>query len=148
MHSDFKDLLSTFNDHGVEYLVVGGHALAAHGLIRATKDLDVFVRPHPDNAPRVFRALAAFGAPLADLTVADLEQPGLIFQIGLPPVRVDVLTAIDAVRFDEAYAARVEAELGGVSVPVISRRHLIANKKSAGRKQDLADVEWLERNSP
>lgn len=148
MHSDFKDLLSTFNDHGVEYLVVGAHALAAHGLIRATKDLDVFVRPHPENARRVFQALTAFGAPLAGLSPADFEQPGMILQIGVPPVRVDILTAIDAVAFEDAFAGRIEANFGGVRVGVLSRRDLIANKRSAGRKQDLADVEWLEQNRP
>ncbi len=146
MHSDFSDLLSTFNAHGVEYLVVGGHALAAHGLIRATKDMDVLVRPSPQNAPRVFAALAAFGAPLQDLTEQDLGTPGLIFQIGVPPVRIDVITVIDGVEFEDAWRSRATARLGGVEVPVLSRHHLIVNKKKAGRKQDLADVEWLEKN--
>lgn len=146
MHSDFSDLLSTFNAHGVEYLVVGAHALAAHGLIRATKDLDVFVRPSADNAPRVFAALAAFGAPLHDLTERDLQTPGLIFQIGVPPVRIDVITVIDGVEFEDAWGSRATARLEGVEAPVLSRHHLIINKKAAGRTQDLADVEWLEKN--
>lgn len=145
MHSDFKDLLSTFNAHGVEYLVAGAHALAAHGLIRATKDLDVFVRASADNAPRVLRALAAFGAPLHDLSLADLAVPGVIFQIGVAPVLIDVLTNLDGVAFEEAWGERATATLGRLQVPVISRRHLIANKKRVGRLQDLADVEWLER---
>jgi hypothetical protein len=145
VHSDFNDLLSTFNAHGVEYLVVGAHALAAHGRIRATKDLDVLVRPSAENAPRVMRALAGFGAPLHDLTVGDLSAPGLIFQIGVPPVRVDVLTAIDGVEFEAAWRDRVAARFGDVPVPVLSRHHLVANKKQVGRLQDLADVEWLER---
>lgn len=146
MHSDFSDLLSTFNAHGVEYLVVGAHALAAHGLIRATKDLDVFVRPSAENAPRVFEALAAFGAPLQDLSEQDLQTPGLIFQIGVPPVRIDVITVIDGVGFEEAWRSRVTAQLAAVEVPVLSRQHLIANKTKTGRKQDLADVDWLEKN--
>ncbi|MCR9244951.1 MAG: nucleotidyltransferase [bacterium] len=146
MHSDFNDLLSTFNGHGVDYLVVGAHALAAHGLIRATKDLDVFVRPDDDNAPRVLRALAAFGAPLQDLSEQDLQTPGLIFQIGVPPVRIDVITAIDGVEFEDAWQSHVTAKFGDVEVPVLSRQHLITNKTKAGRKQDLADVEWLEKN--
>jgi hypothetical protein len=148
VNRDFSDLLSTFNDHGVEYLVVGAHALAAHGHVRATKDLDVWVRPSQENAPRVIRALAAFGAPLADLTTEDLSNPGLIFQIGLPPVRIDIITAIDGVGFDEAWPDRVEANLGGFQVHVLSRHHLIANKKAAGRLQDLADVERLEGKAP
>jgi hypothetical protein len=146
VHSDFSALLSTFNAHSVEYLVVGAHALAAHGLIRATKDLDVLVRPSAENAPRVFAALAAFGAPLQDLTVQDLQTPGLIFQIGVTPVRIDVITVIDGVEFEAAWRSRATARLGGVEVPVLSRHHLIVNKSKVGRKQDLADVEWLERN--
>ena len=144
MNSDFSDLLSTFTAHGVEYLVVGAQALAAHGHVRATKDLDVWVRPSRDNAPRVLRALASFGAPLHDLSEEDLAQPGLIFQIGVAPVRIDVITAIDGVEFADAWADRVEAKLAGISVPVLSRRQLIANKKASGRLQDLADVERLE----
>jgi len=144
VHSDFSDLLSAFNAFGVEYLVVGAHALAAHGRIRATKDMDVFVRPSVANAERVLQALADFGAPLHDLSVADLAVPGLIFQIGVPPIRIDVITVIDGVSFDEAWSDRATASLGGVAVAVLSRHHLIQNKKIAGRKQDLADVEWLE----
>jgi hypothetical protein len=146
VHSDFSDLLSTFNAFGVEYLVVGAHALAAHGRIRATKDLDVWVRPDAENAPRILRALAAFGAPLHGLTAADFAAPGLIFQIGVPPIRIDVITAIDGVQFDAAWAGRTTAHLGGIPVPVLSRQHLIANKKAVGRLQDLADVEWLEQS--
>jgi hypothetical protein len=144
VHSDFSDLLATFNAHAVEYLVVGAHALAAHGHVRATKDLDVWVRPSAANAPRVLRALAAFGAPLQDLSEQDLMTPGLIFQIGVPPVRIDVITAIDGVDFSAAWNDRVEAKLGGTPVPVLSRHHLIVNKKATGRLQDLADVERLE----
>ena len=88
MNRDFRDLLAEFNAQGVEYLVVGAHALAAHGHVRATKDLDVWVRPDAENAKRVVTALKAFGAPLHDLTEADLTTPGLIFQIGVPPVRL------------------------------------------------------------
>lgn len=125
--------------------MVGAHALAAHGRIRATKDMDVWVRPAAQNAPRVLRALAAFGAPLQDLTEADLLLPGLIFQIGVAPVRIDVITGIEGVDFDTAWGNRVIAHLGGVPVPVLSRQHLIA-KKASGRLQDLADVEWLEQH--
>jgi hypothetical protein len=103
VNPDFRDLLAEFNAHEVEYLVVGGHALAAHGHVRATKDLDVWVRPTADNAPRVLRALGTFGAPLQDLSEKDLTVPGLILQIGLPPVRIDVITAIDGVGFDLAW---------------------------------------------
>src|SRR5262245_26737223 len=145
MNRDFKDLLSAFSAQGVEYLVVGAHALAAHGHVRATKDLDVWVRPSAENSPRVIQALKAFGAPLHDLTSDDLSRPGLIFQIGVPPVRVDVITSIDGVDFAAAWPDRLLANLEGQQVPVLSRHHLIANKKAAGRLQDLADVEALDR---
>ena len=148
MSSDFSELLATFNAEAVEYLVVGAHALAAHGHVRATKDLDVWVRPSVENAPRVLRALVSFGAPLQDLSERDLATPGVIFQIGIAPVRIDVITAIDGVEFVAAWADRMHAKLGGVSVPVLSRHHLIANKKASGRLQDLADVERLEGMEP
>jgi hypothetical protein len=144
MNRDFRELLATFNEHGVECMVVGAHALAAYGVVRATKDLDVWVGASEDNAPKVLRALAAFGAPLHDLTVEDLVEPGLIFQIGVPPVRIDVITAIDGVEFVDAWPERFQTTYEGESVSVISLDNLIANKKAAGRLQDLADVEKLE----
>lgn len=144
MNPDFRDLLSAFNAQDVEYLVVGAHALAAHGHVRATKDLDVWVRPSAGNAKRVLAALNAFGAPLQDLREDDLAQPGLVFQIGVAPVRVDVITEIEGVEFENAWPDRLETILGGLRVPVLSRHHLIANKRAVGRLQDLADVEWLE----
>ncbi|MBK6899272.1 MAG: hypothetical protein IPH09_08400 [bacterium] len=146
MNRDLIDLLAEFNAQGVEFLIVGAHALAVHGHVRATKDLDVWIRADAANAPRVFDALVAFGAPLQDLTVRDLAEPGLIFQIGVPPLRVDVITAIDGVDFSAAWVDRVLVSLDGTPVPVISRRHLIENKKASGRLQDLADVERLEAN--
>jgi len=146
MSPDFRDLLAAFNGHGVEFLIVGAHALAAHGLVRATKDLDVWVRPSSDNAARVIAGLIDFGAPLHDLTVDDLSRPGLIFQIGVEPIRIDVITAIDGVAFDEAWAARVLARFADQDAAVLSRRHLLINKRAAGREQDLLDVKWLERN--
>jgi hypothetical protein len=144
MSPDFRDLLSEFNAHNVEFLVVGAYALAAHGLVRATKDLDVWVRPELANARRTLAALKAFGAPLHDLGVDDLSQPGLIFQIGVEPIRIDIITRIDGVDFDEAWPERVEATFADQRVNVLARRHLIQNKKAAGRDQDLLDVKWLE----
>lgn len=144
MNRDFSDLLAAFDAHGVEYLVVGAHALAAHGHVRATKDLDLWVRPNLENAAKVLAALAEFGAPLHDLAAEDLATPGTVFQIGVPPVRIDVITEIDGVRFDSAWPDRMEVALEGATIPVLSRHHLIANKKASGRLQDLADVERLE----
>src|SRR5947209_8399472 len=99
VNRDFRDLFAEFNDHGVEFIVVGAHALAVHGHIRATKDLDVWVRPEPENARRLLAALHAFGAPTTDLTVQDFSSPGVTFQIGVEPVRIDIITAIDGVDF-------------------------------------------------
>ncbi|MBI4703136.1 MAG: hypothetical protein HY744_18620 [Deltaproteobacteria bacterium] len=145
MNRDFVDLLCAFNDHEVDYLVVGAHALAAHGCVRATKDLDVWIRPTPENADRAYRALAFFGAPLSDLGPADLCTPGTVFQIGVAPLRIDVLTRIDGIEFGEAWAGKVAASFGDTPTFVLSREHLIRNKRAAGRLQDLADVERLER---
>ena len=145
MSPDFKDLLSAFNAHRVEYLVVGAHALAAHGHVRATGDLDVWIRPEAANAKRVIAALESFGAPLHDLTETDLIRPGTVFQIGVAPIRIDVLTSIDGVAFEEAWEDRMTAKFVDLPVPVLSARHLIRNKRTVGRPQDLADVHWLEK---
>jgi hypothetical protein len=144
VNRDFRDLLAEFNAHGVEYLIVGAHALAAHGRVRATKDLDIWIRPDPSNAPRVLSALRAFGAPLHDLTAEDLIQPGLVFQIGVAPVRIDVVTAITGLEFTEAWPSRFKTRFADQPAAVLSRDHLIQNKRASGRKQDLADLEWLE----
>jgi len=143
VNPDFKELLLAFNAHNVEYLIVGAHALAAHGHVRATKDMDVWVRPEQSNAQKVLRALSEFGAPLSDLTADDLSRKETIFQIGLPPLRIAVITDIDGVEFAEAWPDRLETSFGGVPAFVISRHHLITNKKTAARLQDLADVEQL-----
>jgi hypothetical protein len=144
VNPDFKELLLAFNAHNVEYLIVGAHALEAHGHVRATKDLGLWVRPEKSNAQHVMQALSDFGAPLSDLTVDDLSRKETIFQIGLPPLRVDIITDIDGVEFGEAWPDRLQTSFGGVPAYVISRRHLITNKKTAARLQDLADVQQLE----
>lgn len=144
MNPDFRDLLAEFNAHHVDFLIVGAHALAAHGLVRATKDLDVWIRPVQENAERTLDALRAFGAPLHDLTSTDLVTPGVIFQIGVEPIRIDVLTAIDGVEFGDAWASRVPALFSDQQVAVLSRQHLKINKRASGRAQDLVDVAWLE----
>jgi len=144
VNQDFKELLLAFNAQNVEYLIVGAHALAAHGHIRATKDLDLWVRPEKSNAEKVLQALSEFGAPLRDLTADDLSKKETIFQIGLPPLRIDIITDIDGVEFEEAWPDRVDASFGDVRAFVISRHHLLTNKKASARLQDLADVQQLE----
>lgn len=145
MNQDFVDLLRAFSDHSVDHVIVGAHALAAHGHVRATKDLDVWIRATPDNAARAYRALAAFGAPLSDLEEGDLATPGTIFQIGVAPVRIDIRTQVSGLEFADAWRDKIATTVGGVATFVLSREHLIRNKRASGRLQDLADVERLER---
>lgn len=145
---DFRDLFATLNDAGVEYLLVGAHALAAHGHVRATKDLDIWVRATPDNAERVMAALESFGAPTARVTTDDFASPGTVYEIGVAPIRIDILTAIDGVTFDEAWPRRVGSSYGDQPVQVISRDDLLRNKRASGRAQDLADVAALLALSP
>lgn len=137
--------MAELNAASAEYLVVGAHALAVHGHARASKELDVWVRSTPENARRIYRALGEFGAPLADLKIEDLATFGTIFQIGVEPVRVDIITSIDGVDFDTAWPARVHSQYADQPVFVISRDHFISNKRASGRPQDLADIDALER---
>jgi len=142
---DFRDLFAELNGAGADYLLVGGYALAYHHAPRSTGDLDVWIRCSPENAARVHRALASFGAPLTELTVEDLATPGIVFQVGVPPSRIDVLTAIDGVTFDEAWPDRVATRYGDQSIHVIGLRQLVVNKRASGRPQDLLDAAALER---
>lgn len=145
-NQDFKDLFVELNAHGVEFLVVGAHALAAHGHVRATKDMDVWVRPDRENAGRIIRALTAFGAPTQTVTENDFASPGITFQIGVEPVRIDIITAVDGLTFEPAWQNRVSSDYGGEPVFVVSREDLIRNKRASGRPQDLADIAALERH--
>lgn len=147
LNPDYRDILSAFNEEGVEYLVVGAYALAVHGLPRATGDIDLWVRCDGGNSRRVWQALAKFGAPLSDLKEADFTNPGLVFQIGVAPSRIDILTSIDGVEFGDAWKQKLDVEVEGLPVHVIARAHLIINKKTVGRPQDLADVARLEEGS-
>lgn len=144
MNPDFSEILSAFSAEGAEYLLVGAYALAVHGLPRATGDLDLWVGTVGDNPKRVRRALERFGAPLDQLTLKDLTQRDVVFQIGVAPRRIDVMTSVDGVEFAPAWGRRVDTKLEGLTVHVISRDDLIRNKKAAGRPQDLADIAWLE----
>lgn len=146
MNEDFLDMLAALCSEGAEFVIVGAHALAVHGIPRATGDLDVFVRPTTQNAARVLRALRRFGAPVDTHGVgeADLCEPDTVYQIGLPPRRVDLVTSISGVTFDTAWCSRVEVEIAGRRVPFLGRAALVANKKAAGRAKDLADLEALQ----
>jgi predicted nucleotidyltransferase len=146
---DFRDLLIELADAGAEFVLVGGHAVAFHGHPRATKDMDVLIRANSSNAEKVYRALAAFGAPLQnfDVNAKDFATYDGILQIGLPPRRVDILNRADGVTFDEAVAEGSSFTLDGRKIPVIGRGALIKNKRAAGRAQDAADIEALAAQS-
>ncbi|MDZ4862251.1 MAG: hypothetical protein SGJ01_02300 [Gemmatimonadota bacterium] len=144
MNPDFIEMLSALHDAEADYLVVGAHALAAHGRPRATGDLDLWVRPTPANADRVYAALTRFGAPLHELAPGDLATPDLVFQIGVVPVRIDILTSVSGVTFDEGWASRMTVPIGTLDVPVIGRECLIRNKRASGRPRDWADIADLE----
>lgn len=144
VNPDFRDLFAALNAAEARYLLVGGYAVAFHAQPRFTKDLDVWTDPDPANAARVFEALRHFGAPLHELTASDLARPETIFQIGVPPNRIDIVTAIDGVGFPEAWPEHVETTYGDQIVPVIGRRQLVQNKRASGRPQDLLDLEILK----
>jgi hypothetical protein len=150
LNEDFRDLLVLLADAEVEFLIVGAFALAFHGAPRASGDIDVFIRASEANAKRAFEALTQFGAPLeAHGVSADaLAQPGMVYQIGLPPRRIDVLTEISGVSFDEAWASRVSAEVDGRTVDLIGREAFLRNKQAAGRPKDLADAARLTKRKP
>lgn len=144
MNPHFVEILAALSAAGARFLIVGAHALAAHGLPRATGDLDIWVDSDPENARHVWRALVEFGAPLDALDANDLTTADLVFQIGLPPSRIDLMTGIDGVAFQEAWRDREVVEVDGQATPIISRHHLIRNKRATGRPQDLVDADRLE----
>jgi len=143
MTQDFKELLRAFNENEVKYLIVGGYAVMKYSEPRYTKDLDIWVEASPENAEKVFRCLKNFGAPLEGLTETHFAEEGF-YQMGRPPVRVDILMTIEGLEFISAWPNRMEADFDGIPTYFIGRGDLIENKKAAGRLQDLADVEKIE----
>lgn len=148
-HRDFLDLFRAFCKHQVDFLVVGAYAMAAHGVPRATGDLDVWVRPAPENAKRVYAALVEFGTPLDEHKVhpEDFTQRGTVYQIGLPPRRIDILTSISGVSFEQAWPGRLEVKIKEVTVPFLGKPDLIRNKQASGREKDLLDAKTLQEQS-
>jgi hypothetical protein len=142
---DFRDVVAELVRADARFLIVGAHALGLFGVPRATSDLDIFVDRSPENAERVWTALVAFGAPLTTLGIAqsDLSREAMVAQFGAPPHRIDVMTGISGVSFEEAWAGRVEEDFEGVRAPFIGREAFIRNKRSSGRLKDLGDLESL-----
>jgi hypothetical protein len=141
---DFKELLSVLNDEKVEYLVVGAHAVAYYAEPRYTKDLDIWVNPTPENSRRVYAALKRFSAPLIDITADSFADPALVYQMGIPPNRIDIVMGIEAVEFAPAWSRRETSTYDGIPFALPSKADLIRNKRAVGRPQDLLDVARLE----
>jgi hypothetical protein len=144
LNEDYKEILQCLAEEDVKFLLVGAYALAAHGYPRATMDIDLWVRPTPENAEAVLRALRKFGAPLHGLTLPDLRKDDTVFQIGVAPRRIDILTGASGLHFDEAFNNSSAIEIEGLQVRIPSIDDLIRNKRASGRTRDLADVEALE----
>ena len=147
VQEDFKELLTLLNSHGVEYIIVGAHTLAYYGAPRYTGDLDIHLRPTPENAVRVMAALHEFGFGDVGLSTEDFAVPGKVVQLGFPPVRIDLLTSLTGIAWEEADSGKVRGEYGGLSVSYLGREQFIVNKRAIGRKKDLADLEALGENS-
>lgn len=149
LNDDFVDILSALAEAEVDHVVVGAHALAVHGIPRATGDLDILVRPDRENAARLVEALLRFGAPLDahGVTARDFESTSTVYQIGLPPRRIDILTGISGVSYSEAAASRVVVEVEGLAIPFLGREELLRNKRASGRDKDLVDARMLEQGS-
>lgn len=143
---DFIDILSAFSEEKVEYMVVGGYAIAFHGYVRGTGDIDLWIRISDTNAERVWKALKTFGAPLFDLSIEDLKTPGMVFQMGLPPNRIDVINKVNGLEFDEAWQNREFIEIHDLNIPIVAKPELLKNKLTMNRPKDLADIIWLRNN--
>jgi len=140
---DFKELLSLFKKYRVKYLVVGGYAVMRYSEPRFTKDLDLLISVDKNNSISVYNALKEFGAPLASITAKDFSQEGYFYQMGVQPLRVDILMSIPGINFDEAWEDKEVVQLGDIEINFISKKHLIESKKVSGRPQDLIDLENL-----
>ena len=143
MNPHFVEMLRALRDEGVEHLVIGAHALAAHGYVRATLDIDIWVRPSAENAARIWRALERFRAPLTKMKPDDFAEPEVLYQIGVPPSRIDIMTSVTGLEFDAAWSRRIMAAFGDIEVPVLGGQDLRTAKRAAGRLKDLADLEEL-----
>jgi hypothetical protein len=143
VQKDFKELLELFNGHKVEYIVVGSYALAFHGAPRFTGDIDIFVHSSPENAQRILSALADFGFSSLNLSIDDFHKPNSVVQLGHPPVRIDIMTSITGVTWEEAEKGKQNGLYGSITVYFLGRKQYLANKRATGRKKDMADLEAL-----
>jgi len=147
LNEDYRDMLQTLLGNDVKFLIVGAYALAAYGYPRATGDFDIWVKASLENSKKILSSLASFGASMSGLTENTFTEKGIIFQIGVAPRRIDLITHIDGVDFNDAYPSRKVIVMEGLNLPFISKENLIQNKKSTGREKDLVDAKHLEANS-
>lgn len=145
LNPDFRDMLSVLNEERVEYLVVGAYALAAHGLPRATGDLDLWIRPSRENVSRLFSALEEFGTPVDSFSEEDFAKPDVLFRIGREPRRIDFLTSVTALEFEDAWVRRLTTEVDGIEVNLVGLEDFLHNKRATGREKDRVDADELER---
>ena len=146
MNRDFLDIIRALSDAEARFIIVGAYAVNIYVDPRATGDLDIWVEASPDNAKKVLRALADFGAPLDDISESDFAGPGITFQIGLSPRRIDILTEITAVAFEDAWRSREMRPFGPFTIPFLGRELLIVNKRATARPKDLADLDFLDKS--
>jgi hypothetical protein len=146
VNSDFSDLLKLFNEYGVRYLVIDGYAVIHYAEPRFTKDLDLWISTDTTNALAVYNALKSFGTPLAGMTEADFSVEGYFYQMGVPPIRVDIMMDIPGIDFESSWQNRNEIDFDGLNIPFISKQDLIVSKKASGRPQDLIDADLLEQS--
>ena len=147
LNSDYRDILRALSERKVKFLLVGAYAMAAHGYPRSTMDIDLWVMPDSGNACLVLKALEDFGAPAGDLSPEDLQKEGIVFQIGVAPRRIDILTSVDGLSFNTAFSHSETIIIDDIPIHIISIPDLIINKRSTGRTKDLADAEFLEEIS-
>ena len=145
LNSDYKDMLQVLLDNGVKFLLVGAYAMGVHGYPRATGDIDIWIEPSAENSERVYRSMASFGAPLHEIDEATFATPGIVFQIGVAPRRIDIITAISGVEFDDAYQQRQIVEIEDLSISILSLDDLIRNKRATGRDKDRLDADQLDK---
>lgn len=146
LNQDFKEMLSCLKDEGVDFIIVGAYALAAHGFPRATGDIGIWVRNSFENAQKIIRALMKFGAPISHLSEEDFTAPDVIVQLGVEPCRIDLLTGIDGVGFDEAWQNKINITIDDLEIDILSKKDLLRNKLAMGRDKDQGDIVWLEKN--
>ena len=145
LNSDYKDMLHVLLDNNVKFLLVGAYAMGAYGYPRATGDIDIWVEPTTENSARVYRSMEAFGAPLHEINETTFATPDMVFQIGVAPRRIDIITKISGIEFNDAYQQRQIVEMQGLSIPILSLGDLIRNKRSTGRDKDRLDADRLEK---